>query len=194
MSRAAVLPLPSATFDRPRRSPDADARFWTAAVLSVAVLAGWLGLLGRPFAPPGVQLWSGDLSAASNSQHLADGYSLLHLSFGALIAALMRRFNARLGGGRLALTVVLSAAVWEAVENLPVVVALFNAPAGAASYQGDSIVNSLGDIGCACAGFLLARRLGWRGIGAMLLGIELACAFLIRDGLVWGSLRLLRPA
>ena len=162
--------------------------------MSVAVLACWLWLLGRPLAPPELRLWSGDLSAAGNSQHLSDGYSLLHLSFGALIAALMRRFNPGLGGGRLALTVVLSAAVWEAVENLPVMVAMFNAPAGAASYRGDSIVNALGDIACACAGFLLARRLSWHGIAAMLVGIELACAFLIGDGLAWGTLRLLRLA
>ncbi|MCW3797097.1 DUF2585 family protein [Sphingomonas sp. BN140010] len=190
MSRAAVLAFPQTTFGRPRWSPDADVRFWVAALLSVAVLACWLGLLGRPLAPPsGLRLWSGDL-ARGNSQQLSDGYSLLHLSFGALIAALMRRYNPRLGGGRLALTVVLSAVVWEAVENLPPVITLFSAPAGAASYHGDSIVNSLGDVVFAGAGFVLARQLSWRGIVALLVGIELACALLIGDGLLWGSLRL----
>jgi hypothetical protein len=194
MLRAAVLPFSSATLGSSRPSPEVEVRFWVAAALSVAVLACWLGLLGRPFAPPGLRLWSGDLSAAANSQHLGDGYSLLHLSFGALIAALMQRFNPRLDGGRLALTVVLSAVVWEAVENLPVVVAMFNGPASAGTYRGDSIINSMADIGLAGAGFLVGRRLSWRGIAAMLAAIELACAVLIGDGLVWGSLRLARLA
>ena len=190
MSRAAVLVLPTATFGRSRWRPELEARFWVAALLSVAVLACWLGLLGRPLAPPGgLRLWAGDLGTG-NSQQLSDGYSLLHLSFGALIAALMRRFNPRLGGGRLALTVVLSAVVWEAVENLPPIIALFSAPAGAASYHGDSIANSLGDVAFAGVGFVIARKLSWRGLAALLTGIELACALLIGDGLVWGSLRL----
>jgi len=155
------------------------------------VLGCWLTLLGRPVVPAaGLRLWSGGVEAASNSQHVSDTYSLLHLSFGALIAALMRRFNPRLGGGRLALTVVLSAVMWEAIENLPPVIALFSSPAGGASYHGDSIVNSLVDVAFAAAGFALARRLTWLGIALMLVGIELACALLIGDGLVWGSLRL----
>jgi len=190
MSRTVVVPV-SASFARPRRSHNPDVLFWIAAALSVAVLVACLTLLGRPWGPPaGLRPWSGDLGASANSQHFSDGYSLLHLSFGALIAIVMRRFNPTLGGGRLGLTVVLSAVVWEVMENLPPVVALFNSAGEGGIYRGDSIANSLGDLLFATIGFLGARRLsGWL-IAALLVAIELACALLIADGLLWGSLRL----
>jgi hypothetical protein len=126
-----------------------------------------------------------------NSQHVADGYSLLHISFGALVHKFVRRFNSGLTGAHLALTAVGSAAVWEAIENLPPLIAAFNAPGFAQIYQGDSIVNALGDVAFVGAGFALARRLAPTGIWAGVLGIELACAALINDGLVWGSTRLI---
>jgi hypothetical protein len=125
-----------------------------------------------------------------NSQHLADGYSLLHISFGALIYKLVRRFNPDLRGAYLALTAVASAALWEAIENLPPLIAAFNSPGFAQTYQGDSIVNALGDVAFVGAGFALALRLAPTAIWAGVLGIELACAALINDGLVWGSARL----
>ena len=137
-----------------------------------------------------MRLWNWDLSLAHNSQHLADGYSLLHVSFGALIWALLHRFNPTLSGARLALAVAASAASWEAIENLPAVVALFNPPALGPTYGGDSIVNALGDAAFACAGFALAMKLSWNGLWMLIAAIELACAVLIGDGLLLGVARL----
>lgn len=155
-------------------------------------MIAWLALLGRPLGPEGpLRLWNSDLGPAHNSQHLADGYSLLHLSFGALVWALLRRFNPALGGARLALTIAISAATWEAIENLPPVIAMFNQPGMSASYQGDSIVNALSDAAFASAGFVAAMRLPWPAIWGGIGAIELACAALVGDGLLWGSARMI---
>lgn len=187
MSRAlALLPVRS-----PSLSLSNEAICRAAALLAVAAMAGWLAVLGRPLGPEGaLRWWNGDLSIAHNSQHLNDGYSLLHLSFGALIYLLVRRFNPGLERPRLGLAVVLSAVTWEAIENLPSVIAMFNPDGQAASYAGDSIVNALGDVAFALVGLAAARRMSLVGVAAMLIGIELACAWLIGDGLIWGSLRL----
>lgn len=173
------------------RRPGGEVHLWLLAIAAIGGMTGWLALLGRPWWPEGpLRLWNGDLSLAHDSQHLADGYSLLHVSFGALIWALLHRLNPSLSGARRALAVAASAAFWEAIENLPAVVALFNSPSSGPTYGGDSIVNSLGDAAFACAGFALAMKLSRRGLWLLIAAIELACAMLISDGLLWGVLRL----
>lgn len=168
-----------------------EAHLWLLAVAAIGAMTAWLALLQRPWLPEGhLRLWNWDLSLANNSQHLADGYSLLHISFGALIWAILRRFNPTLSRARLTLTVAASAASWEAIENLPAVVALFNPPASEPSYGGDSIVNALGDAAFACAGFSLAKNLSGNELWLLIAAIELACAVLIGDGLLWGSAQL----
>ncbi|MDQ3078741.1 MAG: DUF2585 family protein [Pseudomonadota bacterium] len=171
--------------------PD-ELRWWVLSATAILVLVGWLALLGRPWLPgQPLRLWNGDFRLIHNSQHLADGYSLLHLSFGALIFALTHQFNPALDRGRLALTIVASAVTWEALENLPSVIALFNPPVGHPSYGGDSIINALGDVIFAGTGFALAMQISRRMLWLMILGIEFASAALIRDGLVWGTMRLI---
>lgn len=173
------------------RLPD-ELGWWVLAGATVVAMGGWLALLGRPWLPEGaLRFWNSDLRPMHNSQHFADGYSLLHLSFGALVLALTRQFNPALGSGRLALTLVASAVTWEAIENLPAVVVLFNPPGGQSSYGGDSIINALGDVLFAATGFALARRLSPRMLWTMIIGIELACAALLGDGLLWGTVRLI---
>lgn len=164
-----------------------EVHLWLLAVAAIGAMTAWLALLGRPWLPEGhLRLWNWDLSLAHNSQHLAD----LHVSSGALIWALLRRFNPTLSGARLALAVAASAASWKAIENLPAVVCLFNPPASGPIYGGDSIVNALGDAAFACAGFVLAMKLSWDWLWLLIAAIELACAVLIGDGLLWGIARL----
>lgn len=196
MSQIAVaFPSQPPQLSPPHGRLTADSWSWLLAIGLLAAMIGWLALLGRPWGPEGaLRWWNSDLGLVHNSQHLADGYSLLHLSFGALICALVRRFNPRLSGARLALTLVASAAVWEGMENLPAVVALFNPPGVAASYGGDSIVNALGDVAFAGAGFALAMRAPWWTLWAGIAMIEMVCAVLVKDGLVWGAARLLIAA
>lgn len=60
-------------------------------------------------------------------------------------------------------------------------------------YQGDTVVNSLGDILSFGVGFVMARYLGfWRSLGLFLV-TEVVLLFWIRDGLLLNVLMLLYP-
>ena len=63
----------------------------------------------------------------------------------------------------------------------------------AIGYQGDTIVNSLGDIMCFGLGFILARRLGLRRSAVLFVVTELVLVFWIRDSLILNVIMLLYP-
>ncbi len=49
--------------------------------------------------------------------------------------------------------------LWEVIENSAMVIDRYRQGTVALGYEGDSILNSLGDVVCCGLGFLLARRL-----------------------------------
>ncbi len=159
-------------------------------VASLAVLAAlvlWMQALGRPlFCPCGtVRLWA----PAHDSQQFADWYSLLHVSFGLGLFLLVDHFQPRWPAAPRALVALLSSTVWEAIENLPAVIARFNAPG--ASYSGDTILNAMGDTLFVMIGFALAARLSARATWLAVASVEIATWFAIRDGFLAGTARLL---
>lgn len=160
-----------------------------AAALAIAVLVVWLQLLGRPFLCPcgTVRLWA----PSHDSQHVSDWYSLLHLSFGLGLFVVVAAFQPRWSSSAQALVAVLGSAVWEAVENIPAVIALFNPPAGGLVYRGDTILNALGDIAFVILGCSIAARLPLRVILMSAVLIELSVWLAIRDGIVIGAARLM---
>ena len=60
-------------------------------------------------------------------------------------------------------------------------------------YSGDSIVNSMADIGWMAAGFWLASRLPAWGSVALAIGFELLTLAIIRDNLTLNVLMLVSP-
>ncbi len=82
---------------------------------------------------------------------------------------------------------------WELLENSPMVIDRYRTATIALGYTGDSVINSLSDIGCMMLGFLLARRLpAWASI-ALAIGFELLTLAVIRDNLTLNVLMLLWP-
>jgi hypothetical protein len=82
---------------------------------------------------------------------------------------------------------------WEVFENTSFVINKYRTETAALGYQGDTIVNSLGDLGCALLGFVLARRLGlWRSLIVFVL-IEVMLTLWIHDSLLLQMLMLVRP-
>jgi hypothetical protein len=63
----------------------------------------------------------------------------------------------------------------------------------ALGYTGDTIVNSFGDLLCAFAGFMIARKLGLRWSLIVFVLVELFLLVWIRDSLLLQILMLLRP-
>jgi hypothetical protein len=152
----------------------------------------WLMLLGRNFVPETVALqwWSGSTLPADNSQHLIDFYSLLHAVSGAALYFAARAVCPAWPVHLRFVMVITCSGIWEIIENTPSVIALFNDPHSPAVYRGDSVVNALCDTSFAAAGFLAAHVLpGWFIIAAGAL-VEIGVAWMIQDGFVLGTARL----
>ena len=161
-------------------------------IVSAALLLAWLQWLGRPWACQSQSLCLWGNAPSENSERLADAYSLLHLSFGILTFAALKTLdrNRSWSAAGMCFLAFVSLLVWEAVENVPAVIGLFDPPAGMASYNGDSILNAAGDVLFGLAGFLAARRISRAASAALVIGFDLATTILVADGLVLGTLRL----
>jgi hypothetical protein len=138
-------------------------------------------------------LWSGKIASQHNSQHLLDPYSLTHVLHGLLFFAALHAVARRFGvGTRLVVTVCLES-LWEVAENSYVVIERYRHATMALGYSGDSVMNSLGDIGSCTIGFVLASRLPVRWSIAFFVGAELLLLALYRDSLLLNVLMLLWP-
>lgn len=171
------------------------ARWWLAA-LAIAVLAAAILLaLGRPpICTCGtVKLWTGAVNSADNSQHLADWYTPSHVIHGFLFYAVgwlaLRRQPL---GARLVLATAIEAA-WELLENSPVIIDRYREATIAFGYSGDSVINSVADIGWMMVGFVLAARLPMWVTVALAVGFELLTLAVIRDNLTLNVLMLVWP-
>ena len=121
---------------------------------------------------------------------LATAVLLLHgLVFCGLFALALPRLARK---WRLWLAVTLEA-VWEVFENSAFVINRYRAATVSLGYQGDSIVNSLGDIAACALGFALAWRLGWRRSAVVFLVTEAVLLLWIRDSLLLNVVMLIYP-
>lgn len=140
------------------------------------------------------QIWIGDTCSSNNSQQLFDPYSFTHVLHGFLlcwlIALLFRRFSS---GWQIWLALLLESA-WEVFENTSFVINKYRTETAALGYQGDTVVNSLGDLACALAGILVARQLGLKRSLILFVLIELILILWIHDSLLLQILMLVRPA
>jgi hypothetical protein len=158
-----------------------------------------------PICPCGaVHFWAGEVKSAENSQQIADWYSFSHVIHGLLFymgAHLLWRRWRLFGGGpdgqwvaRWALPIAVALeASWELLENSPMIIDRYRAVTASFGYSGDSIVNSMADIGWMIVGFWLASRLpAWASV-ALGLAFELFTLATIRDNLTLNVLMLAWP-
>jgi len=140
-----------------------------------------------------ILIWVGDICSSSNSQQLFDPYSFTHILHGFLlfwiISLLFRRMTPE---WQISLALVCEAA-WEVFENTPFVINRYRTETAALGYEGDTVVNSLGDLLCAFVGILIARQLGFRRSLILFLVVEVILVFTIRDSLLLEILMLIRP-
>jgi len=168
--------------------------------MAAAVAAILLGMGRVPICTCGtVKLWWGVVQSAENSQHIADWYSFSHVIHGLLFyffAHLLWRKWKLLGGKPAIWALPIAVAFegfWELLENSPLIIDRYRAVTVSFGYSGDSVINSLSDLGFMVLGFWLASRLKWQASLALGIVFELFTLFMIRDNLTLNVLMLVWP-
>jgi len=168
---------------------------WWSVLATVGATVAVLRLEGQPwFCECGrLRFWVGEALSEHTSQHLLDPYSFTHLQHGLIffffVGWLPSRWNWH---WQLWLAVALESA-WEIFENTPFVIDRYRTTTAALGYNGDSVLNSIGDILACTAGVLVARRLGWRRTCFLFFAIEGMLLMTIRDSLLLNVVMLLVP-
>jgi hypothetical protein len=134
------------------------------------------------------QLWSGNICSSDNSQHFLDPYSFTHALHGFLffwlVALLVRFLLKRLRPAWQLVAAIAVEALWEVFENTNFIINRYRAETAALGYNGDTVVNSFGDILCCLIGFMIARRLGLRRSLIVFAVVEVILIFWIKDSLL----------
>lgn len=163
-------------------------------VVAIAA-AGVLFAMGRvPWCKCGSPVpWSWEVWSMHNSQHLLDPYAFTHMLHGVVFAGALYvalgSYRDKLG---FAVALVIEAA-WEILENTPMVIDRYRENTASLDYFGDSIANSVADLGWCALGYVIARRVGWKWSVAGFLAVELILAATIRDTLMLNVLMLIWP-
>jgi uncharacterized membrane protein len=168
---------------------------WLGVVVVLAVGAfalrsegrSWICSCGR------FSVWAGQVCSAENSQQLFDPYSFTHILHGFLYFWLIILILPRLKSAWQLWLAVLAGTLWEVFENSNFIIQRYRAETASLGYEGDTVLNSLGDIICAVLGFLIARRLGLRWSLILFVVIELILLIWIKDSLTLEILMLVRP-
>lgn len=138
--------------------------------------------------------WSWDVWSSHNSQHLADPYLFTHVLHGvAFFAGLWLVAGARVP---LVWRAAIAAAIescWELLENSPVVIERYRATTMSLDYYGDSVLNSISDVGACLLGFWIASRVPWKVSLAFFFATEIVLLLWVRDSLLVNILQLLYP-
>jgi hypothetical protein len=189
--------------DRSRSDGSAAARtnsgfrpqFWLVLSWVVGITVIWLRLQGRRWwcQLGDVSPWSGGIHSPHTSQHVVDPYSFTHFLHGLLFYAMFRyvagllRWDARL------VRAVALECLWEVVENSGTVIERYRRATIALGYEGDGVINSLGDIASCGLGFLVAGRLPVRWSIALFIVVEVALLIAYRDNLLLNVIMLVYP-
>ena len=138
-------------------------------------------------------VWVSDWCSSTTSQQLLDPYSFTHVLHGFLFFWLITLLFKRMPRGWQVWLALLLESAWEAFENTSFGINKYRTGTDALGHQGDTIVNSLGDVACALIGFLIARQLGVRRSLIVFVLIEVILTFWIHDSLLLQLLMLIRP-
>jgi hypothetical protein len=138
-------------------------------------------------------LWVSDVWTQHCSRHIADPYSLTHVSHGLIFFTVLAWLRPKWSlAWRLSISVGIAAA-WEVFENSSFVINRYRNHTMSVEYLGDSVANCLGDILSCILGFIIAWRVGLIASIVSFVAMELVLLLLIRDNLTIGTLMLIHP-
>jgi hypothetical protein len=157
--------------------------------VEILFLVAILKYMGRSWGRPG--LWAGS-NEPNTSQHVADPYSFTHVLHGLLLYWALSASPWSFGT-KLAIAVAVEV-VWEISENTQAVIDKYRTQTVSLGYTGDSVLNSVADVGCMILGFALASVLPWQVSTAAVILTEMALLFAIRDNLTLNVVQLVAPS
>jgi hypothetical protein len=168
---------------------------WAAMLTVMAITAFVLHGQGRLWrcACGHIYLWTSEVWGSNTSQHLFDAYSFTHILHGVMFCGLLALIVPKVPIIWRLFLGVLMEAVWEVIENSEFVISRYRETTASLGYDGDSVVNSMGDIIACGLGLMLAWRLGWRRSLALFVIIEVTLLLLIKDSLLLNIIMLIYP-
>jgi Protein of unknown function (DUF2585) len=140
-----------------------------------------------------VKLWEGVANGPGNSQHIADWYSLSHVIHGFLFYGLTHLIMRRASlAWRLGMATLIECG-WEILENSSFIINRYREGTISLDYFGDSILNSMCDVGFMILGFVAASKLNHKLTIMLAIAMEIIAVIVIRDNLTLNVIMLLHP-
>ncbi len=168
---------------------------WLAFLLLLLAMIAQLHFQGRVlFSSSGVfNVWISDAWGAETSQQFFDPYSFSHLLHGICFFGLFYLLIPKISlSWRFVFSMALEAG-WEILENSEFIIGRYREQTAALGYNGDSIINSCGDLLSCGLGFFLANYLGLKKSILLIAIIELLMLLSIRDSLLLNIIMLIHP-
>lgn len=138
-------------------------------------------------------LWEGDIWSSESSQQFLDPYSFSHMLHGVIFFGLLYLIVPKLNWlWRFTISTALEAG-WEILENSQIIINRYRDATAALGYEGDSIINSIGDLFSCGIGFVVAYYLGLKKSIILFVLVELLMIILLRDSLLLNVIMLLYP-
>ncbi len=166
------------------------------AVLLTAIMSLVLALMGRvwwckigDWAIYVHEAWG----SSHTSQHVFDPYLFTHILHGVAFFWITGLIFSKLEIEWRFLIAIAAEVGWEILENSNFIIETYRANTASYDYFGDSIVNSIADVGACAFGFWVALKLGmWKSFAFFFL-VEFFLLLWIRDSLLINILMLIYP-
>jgi len=175
-----------------------------SAIIVFAVVGTIEYLSGRsPLGPDGrFGWWDNDIWGNETSQRVADVYSLSHIIHGMIFygfawliwSRLPARLQEKFPRKWWFLGALLLEGGWELLENSPIIINRYRTATIALGYFGDSVMNSVCDVGMMVVGFVMARFSRMWIILSLIIIFELGTLLWVRDNLTLNVLQLVYPS